>query len=118
MMRLVGEAGPGGWQGRNHREVRPEGRHVRTQSIKDQGSKTRIEDQGQGSRIKDPGSRIKEQGSRIKDQGSRIMDQGSRVKDQGSRIQDPGSRIKDLEKSFPGTAGVGLLNVKKTKRSF
>ena len=62
-MRLVGEVGPEGQQGRNQREVGPEGRHVRIQSIKEQGSKTRIEDQGQGSRIKDPGSRIKDQGS-------------------------------------------------------
>ena len=44
MMRLVGEVGPEGRQGRNRREVGPEGQHVRTQSIKDQGS--RIEDQG------------------------------------------------------------------------
>ena len=32
------EVGPKGWQGRNQREVGPEGQHVRTQSIKDQGS--------------------------------------------------------------------------------
>ena len=62
-MRLVGEVGPEGW-------------HVRTQSIKDQGS--RIKDKDRGSR-----TRIKDQGSRIKDQGSRIQDQGSRIKDHG-----------------------------------
>ena len=70
MMRLVEEVRPEGQQGRNQREVGPEDWHVRTQSIKDQGSKTRIEDQGQGSRIKDPASRINDQGSRINDQGS------------------------------------------------
>ena len=44
MMRLVGEVGPEGWQGRNQRDVEPKGRHVGTQSIKDQGS--RIKDHG------------------------------------------------------------------------
>ena len=64
MMHLVGQVGPEGQQGRNQRELGPEGGHVRTQSIKDQGS-----------RIKDPASRIKDHGSRIKNQGSRIKDQ-------------------------------------------
>ena len=77
MMCLV-EVGPEGWQGRNQREAGPEGQHVTTQSIKDQGSKTRIEDQGQGSRIKDRRSRIEDQGSRITDQRPRIKDGGGR----------------------------------------
>ena len=75
-MRLVGEVGPEGRQGRNWWEAGPEGQHVRTQSIKDQGSRaSRIKDKDRGSR-----TRIKDQGSRINDQGCRIKDQGSKMK--------------------------------------
>ena len=56
-MRLVGEVGP-------------EGRHVRTQSIKDQGS--RIQDQG--SRIKAGGRTWRLARQDPEDQGSRIKD--------------------------------------------
>ena len=90
MMRLVGEVGPEGWQGRN-------------QSIKEQGSRIQDKDRGSRTRIRDQGSRIKGQGSRIKDQGSRSKDQESKMKAGGRtrRLagQDPenqGSRIKDL----------------------
>ena len=76
MMRLVVEVGPEGRQGRNRREVGPEGWHVRTQSIKDQGSRIKYKDRGSRTRIRDQGSRIKDQGSRIKDPGSRIKDEG------------------------------------------
>ena len=59
-------------------EVGPEGRHVRTQSIKDQGSRIKDKDRGSRTRIKDQGSRIKDPGSTIKDQGSRIKDESGR----------------------------------------
>ena len=58
MMRLVGEVGPEGRQGRNQREVGPKAgtSGPRASRIKDQES-----DQDQESRIKGQGSRIKDQ---------------------------------------------------------
>ena len=93
-MRLVGEVGPEGQQGRNQKGGRT--RRLARQDPEHQGS--RIKDQRQGSRIKE-----KDQGSRIKDPGARIEDQGSRMK-AGGRTQRParqepedqGSRIMDL----------------------
>ena len=76
-MRLVGEVGPQGRQGRNQREVGPEGQqgrnqrevgaegwHVRTQIIKDQGS-----------RIKDECGRLDLEAGTSGPRGSRIKDQ-------------------------------------------
>ena len=88
MVRFVWEVGPEGWQGKNQREVGPEGQHVRTQSIKDQGSRIKDKDRGSRTRIKDQGSRIKDQGSRMKAGGRTQRPARQDPEDQGSRIMD------------------------------
>ena len=121
-----GGVGPEGRQGRNQREVGPEGQHVRTQSIKDQGSRMEdmIEDRGQVSGIKDQGSRIQDQGSRIKDQGSRreVGPKGRtlRIKEQGSRIKNQGSRALFWHETSSGSSNfdINRCNMEQCSRRF
>ena len=62
----------------------------RASRIKNQGSKIRIEDQGQGSGIKDQGPRIQDHGSRITDEGGRLDPEVGTSGPRGSRIKDQG----------------------------